>query len=91
MRLIDADELNELMTSEWFLDSLAANDSPREIKNKIENAIDSVPLAFDVDKVSDGIRDYFKDKIEKGKDIDGWSIVDFNSDIQGIVRKGGVE
>ena len=51
MRLIDADELNELMTAEWFLDSIAANEYPREIKKKIENAIDSVSLAYDIDNV----------------------------------------
>lgn len=51
MRLIDADELNEVMTAEWFLDSLAANEDPREIKKKIENVIDSVSLAYDIDKV----------------------------------------
>lgn len=57
MRLIDADELNELMTAEWFLDSLAANESPREIKKKLENAIDSVPLAYDVEKVVEQLKE----------------------------------
>lgn len=57
-RLIDADELNELMTAEWFLDSLASNESPREIKKKLENAIDSVPLAYDIEEVVQKLDSY---------------------------------
>lgn len=89
MRLIDADELNEIMTAEWFLDSLAANEDPREIKKKIENAIDSVSLAYDIDKVveeleekSDDIPIQYEDNYEKGFDDGIGYAID-------IVKRGG--
>lgn len=50
-RLIDADELEKVMTEDWFLEILAAQDSKSSIKKDIENMIDSVPLAYDVDAV----------------------------------------
>ena len=83
MRLIDADELNALMTSEWFLDSLAANESPREIKNKIENAIDSIPLAYNPDKVVEELDEYITKIVGRKSAL--------YQTIMGIVRKGGAE
>lgn len=51
MRLIDADELEKVMTEDWFLEILATQDSKGAIKKDIVNCIDSVPLAFDVESV----------------------------------------
>lgn len=51
MRLIDADELEKVMTEDWFLENLAVQDSKSAIKKDIVNMIDSVPLAYDVDAV----------------------------------------
>lgn len=51
MRLIDADELEKVMTEDWFLEILATQDSKSAIKKDIVNCIDSVPLAFDVEAV----------------------------------------
>lgn len=51
MRLIDADELEKVMTEDWFLENLAAQDSKSAVKKDIVNMIDSVPLAYDVDAV----------------------------------------
>ena len=51
MRLIDADELEKVMTQDWFLEILATAESKRDLEHKITNMIDSVPLAYDVEKV----------------------------------------
>ena len=48
-RLIDADELEKVMTEDWFLENLAAQDSKSAVKKDIVNMIDSVPLAEEYD------------------------------------------
>ena len=79
MRLIDADTLEKLMTEDWFLEILATQHSKNSIKKDIENAIDSVPLAYDVEKVVEQIYDEI-------------FVYDIPKDIvTEIVRKGGVE
>lgn len=83
MRLIDADELNELMTAEWFLDSLASNESPREIKNKLENAIDSVPLAYDVEEVVQKLDSYITKIVGRKSKL--------YQTIMEIVKAGGID
>ncbi len=81
MRLIDADELEKVMTEDWFLEILATQDGKSAIKKDIVNAIDSLPKAFDVDKV-----------VEEIKSLSGYEIYKNTFDlIIEIVRKGGVK
>jgi hypothetical protein len=51
MRLIDADELTNVMTQDWFLDILITQNGKSDLKKKLVDMIDSVPLAYDVEKV----------------------------------------
>lgn len=87
-RLIDPDLLKEVMIAEWFLDILATKESTREIKKMIENAIDSVPLAYDVEKV---VAEIEEDKFKHPFDEDEELINSYIDRAIKAVRKGGVE
>lgn len=51
MRLIDADALQKLFSQDWFLDILLFQDNKKDMEEKLVNAIDSTPLAYDVENV----------------------------------------
>ena len=51
MRLIDADKLQEVITQDLFLDILLVQNGKTEIEKRLVDMIDSVPLAYDVEKV----------------------------------------
>ena len=85
MRLIDADELVK------FLKGCTMSNGTLINTNTMLAVVEKMPTACDVEKLSDKIRNYFKDKIEKGKEVDGWDIVNFNADIQDIVKRGGID
>ena len=97
-RLIDADELEKVMTEDWFLEILATQDSKSAIKKDIVNAIDSVPLAYDVDKVAEELgklkeinceaHNALVHLVDKTRHIGAENAFD---DAIEIVRKGGVE
>ena len=94
MRLIDADALIEAIWKEHRKVEKEYDlcvDELKDIFCGVVALIDEQPTAYDVEKVADEIRDYFKDKIEKGKEVDGWCICAFNADVIGIVEKGGKE
>ncbi len=48
MRLIDVDELEDLMTSDWFLENIAAKDGKSAIRRDFIKAFDSIETAYDV-------------------------------------------
>lgn len=83
MRLIDADELAKVMTEDWFLDILLTQNGKSEIANKLVNMIDSVPLAFDVEKVVA--------EIEKESIISEGYFMNFTEEVCDIVKRGGAE
>ena len=56
MRLIDADVVRNRITEDWFLDILLTQERS-EMKNCLLNMIDSIPLAYDVDKVVEQLED----------------------------------
>jgi len=85
-RLIDADELEKVMTEDWFLENLAAQDSKSAVKKDIVNMIDSVPLAYDVDAVVEQLENlpiHFSEG-HWGEYIDRDNVLD-------IVKAGGAE
>lgn len=82
MRLIEADVLKEK------IHECVSNDLSIEDIVFIEKIIDSVPTAYDVEKVDKQIVEYFKTQIEN---VDAWKVVDFSHDIRKIVRNGGKE
>ena len=55
-RLIDADMTRNWITEDWFLDILLTQERS-EMKNCLLNMIDSIPLAYDVDKVVEQLED----------------------------------
>lgn len=56
MRLIDADELEKVITQDWFVDILLTQTSKYDISKNLVNMIDSVPLAYDVEKAVEEVK-----------------------------------
>lgn len=56
-RLIDADMTRNWITEDWFLDVLLSCVSKSVMKDCLLNVIDSIPLAYDVDKVVEQLED----------------------------------
>lgn len=57
MRLIDANELEKVMTEDWFLDILLTQTGKSDMAKKLVDLIDSVPLAYNVEKVVEGLEE----------------------------------
>lgn len=94
MRLIDADELEKVMTEDWFLEILAAQDGKSSIKKDIENMIDSVPLAYDVEKVVEELESEAERWHDSGKEYNDKKELGVAGGFRyaiPIVRKGGVD
>lgn len=86
-RLIDADALQEVIKQDWFLDVLLTQTGKNDMAQKLVYMIDSVPLAYDVERVVE--------EIEKMEDTDTREIylrhhIDRDEAIK-IIRKGGLE
>lgn len=65
MRLIDADELNEELSQQWFIDILLTKTNSNYMYSALAEKIDSQPTAYDVDKVIEyleELRDRFNKK-----------------------------
>ena len=96
--LIDANELKSVITEDWFLDILLTQTGKHDMAKKLVDMIDSVPLAYNVEKVVEQLEDMKKEETEgcstiKGKYCSeykfcGCCIIDRAIN---IVRRGGVE
>ena len=65
MRLIDADELKEELSQQWFIDILLTKTNSNDMYSALAGKIDSQPTAYDVDKVIEyleQLRDRFNEK-----------------------------
>ena len=51
MRLINADELKEELSQQWFIDILLTKTNSIDMFSALSKKIDSQPTAYDVDKV----------------------------------------
>lgn len=49
--LIDSEKTKQEITTDWFLDILLAQNGKSEIKKLLIDMIDSLPLAYDIEKV----------------------------------------
>lgn len=92
MRLIDADELEKVITQDWFLDILLTQTSKYDISKNLVNMIDSVPLAYDVDAVVEELEEHKKeshdDYLGLGCDDDFGAMCAYSHAIE-IVKAGG--
>ena len=65
MILIDADELKEELSQQWFIDILLTKTNSNDMYSALAEKIDSQPTAYDVDKVIEyleELRDRFNKK-----------------------------
>lgn len=65
MRLIDADELKEELSQQWFIDILLTKTNSNDMYSALAEKIYSQPTAYDVDKVIEyleQLRDRFNEK-----------------------------
>lgn len=65
MRLIDADELKEELSQQWFIDILLTKTNSNDMYSALAEKIDSQPTAYDIDKVIEyleQLRDRFNEK-----------------------------
>ncbi len=65
MRLIEADELKEELSQQWFIDILLTKTNSNDMYSALAEKIDSQPTAYDVDKVIEyleQLRDRFNEK-----------------------------
>ena len=65
MRLIDADELKEELSQQWFIDILLTKTNSNDMYSALAEKIDSQPTAYEVDKVIEyleELRDRFNKK-----------------------------
>ena len=51
MRLIDADELKEELSQQWFIDILLTKTNSNDMYSALAEKINRQPTAYDVDKV----------------------------------------
>lgn len=84
-RLIDADELTKVMTADWFLTMLVGTNDRYDVEEMLINCIDSVPLAYDIEKVVAELLDDFSDINVAYNDCSRkeW--------LEKVVRKGGAD
>lgn len=85
-RLIDADELTKVMTEDWFLNILLGTNSREAMRKALRDCIDSVPLAYDVEKVVAEL-----EKREYNSRFNGECAPEAYMEAIDIVREGGVE
>ena len=64
MRLIDADELKEELSQQWFIDILLTKTNSNDMYSALAEKIDSQPTAYDVDKVIEYLED-LRDRFNK--------------------------
>ena len=86
-RLIDADELEKVMTEDWYLEMLAWNNSKDGIKKRLKECIAEQPTAYVIDNVIQEIDDdiaYIETDDTKEKFVHYESVVS-------AIRKGGLE
>lgn len=60
MRLIDADELKEELSQQWFIDILLTKTNSNDMYSALAEKIDSQPTAYDVDEVLEWLQDESK-------------------------------
>lgn len=90
-RLIDADELSKVITQDWFLDILLTQNGKSDIAKKLVDMIDSVPLAYDVEKVVEALeeqQEYYS--FDFDNDLDCAKYKAYKNAID-IVKRGGVD
>lgn len=81
--LIDADELKSVIKEDWFLDILLTQTGKSDMAKKLVDLIDSVPLAYDVEKVVEELDEYITKIVGRNSAL--------YQTIMRIVREGGVE
>lgn len=98
MRLIDADALQEVITQDWFLDILLTQNGKVDVAKRLTDMIDSVPLAYDVEKVVAELKEARKKNFESWEEatdildmIQYTSVVNAFGDAISVVKRGGVE
>lgn len=57
MRLIDADELKERLSQQWFIDILLTKTSSNDMFSALSDVIDSQLTAYDVDSVVEQLKE----------------------------------
>lgn len=57
MRLIDADELKERLSQQWFIDILLTKTSGNDMFSALSDVIDSQLTAYDVDSVVEQLKE----------------------------------
>lgn len=57
MRLIDADELKEELSQQWFIDILLTKTNSNDMYSALAEKIDSQPTAYEEDKVLKQLED----------------------------------
>lgn len=60
MRLIDADELKEELSQQWFIDILLTKTNSNDMYSALAEKIDSQPTAYEEDKVLKQLQDESK-------------------------------
>lgn len=60
MRLIDADELKEELSQQWFIDILLTKTNSNDMYSALAEKIDSQPTAYEEDKVLKQLEDESK-------------------------------
>lgn len=60
MRLIDADELKEELSQQWFIDILLTKTNSNDMYSDLAEKIDSQPTAYDLDEVLEWLQDESK-------------------------------
>ena len=94
--LIDADELKSVIKEDWFLDILLTQTGKSDMAKKLVDLIDSVPLAYNVDKVVEELESL---RIDKSNYFGVLNVVaekydranEMLNDAIDIVRKGGMK
>ena len=70
MRLIDADELKEKLSQQWFIDILLAKTSSNDMFSALSDVIDSQLTTYDVDSVVKQLEELRKECEEPLQDYD---------------------
>lgn len=88
MRLINADELKEKLSQQWFIDILLTKTSSNDMSSALADMIDSQLTAYEVDRVVEQL------EAEKGTYFDGLPCegtkITVNAAIE-IVKAGGID
>lgn len=93
MRLVDIDNIRDILTQNWFLEVLLTQESKAELATEISNLVYSVTVAYDVDKVIkqvEGKTEFLKD-YKKYETLMMYEIVGMIEDLIDIIRAGGKE